>query len=129
MSRCSPAASHHCASAFAWYLADPNARQLFLDVLASFEYRRNILRLSWNHWRQWNGMRLVWSVFLLAGVLTMSAATTPKKRILVLCTGNSARSQMAAGFLRSFDPQLEVFSAGTQPAARVNPHAIIAMRE
>jgi arsenate reductase len=52
-----------------------------------------------------------------------------KKRILVLCTGNSARSQMAAGFLKSFDSRLEVFSAGTQPAARVNPHAIAAMRE
>ena len=52
-----------------------------------------------------------------------------RKRILVLCTGNSARSQMAAGFLRSFDKRLEVFSAGTQPAAQVNPHAIAAMKE
>ena len=55
--------------------------------------------------------------------------TAPHKRILVLCTGNSARSQMAAGFLRSFDKRLDVFSAGTQPAARVNPHAVEAMKE
>ncbi|MBF0353531.1 MAG: arsenate reductase ArsC, partial [SAR324 cluster bacterium] len=37
-------------------------------------------------------------------------------RILVLCTGNSCRSQMAEGFLKSFDANLEVHSAGTRPA-------------
>jgi arsenate reductase len=52
-----------------------------------------------------------------------------KKRILILCTGNSARSQMTEGFLRSFDPRLDVYSAGTQPAARVNPYAVQAMKE
>jgi arsenate reductase len=54
---------------------------------------------------------------------------TGKKRILVLCTGNSARSQMAAGFLSSYDSRLTVYSAGTNPAARVNPNAIRAMNE
>jgi arsenate reductase len=49
-------------------------------------------------------------------------------RILILCTGNSARSQMAEGILRTLDPGLEVYSAGTEPAARVNPFAIEAMR-
>lgn len=39
-----------------------------------------------------------------------------RPRILVVCTGNSARSQMAAGFLKSLDGRLEVFSAGTAPA-------------
>jgi arsenate reductase len=69
--------------------------------------------------------------FLLVLMVGMMNAqmTAAKKRILVLCTGNSARSQMAAGFLKSFDNRLEVFSAGTQPAARVNPHAIAAMKE
>ncbi|MGE5401963.1 MAG: arsenate reductase ArsC [Ignavibacteriales bacterium] len=52
-----------------------------------------------------------------------------KKRILILCTGNSCRSQMAEGFLKSFDPELEVFSAGTNPAARVSPTAIRVMAE
>jgi arsenate reductase len=51
------------------------------------------------------------------------------KRVLILCTGNSARSQMAEGFLRSFDPGLEVLSAGTNPAAKVNPFAIKVMKE
>ena len=52
-----------------------------------------------------------------------------KKRILILCTGNSCRSQMAEGFLKSFDDNLEVYSAGTKPAERVNPFAIKAMNE
>lgn len=52
-----------------------------------------------------------------------------KKRILILCTGNSARSQMTEGFLKSFDSDLEVYSAGTKPSPRVNPYAIRAMKE
>ena len=52
-----------------------------------------------------------------------------KKRILILCTGNSCRSQMAEGFLKSFDENLEVYSAGTKPAEKVNPFAVKAMKE
>lgn len=51
------------------------------------------------------------------------------KRILILCTGNSCRSQMTEGFLKSFDSKLEVFSAGTNPAARVSSRAIQVMKE
>lgn len=50
-------------------------------------------------------------------------------RILILCTGNSCRSQMAHGFLQSFDDTLEVFSAGTKPAGKVNPMAVQVMSE
>jgi arsenate reductase (thioredoxin) len=50
-------------------------------------------------------------------------------KILVLCTGNSCRSQMAEGFFKSFNPELEVFSAGTEPSGQVNPFAIKAMKE
>ena len=50
-------------------------------------------------------------------------------KILVLCTGNSCRSQMAHGFLQSFDPRLVVCSAGTQPAGKVNPKAVEVMKE
>jgi arsenate reductase (thioredoxin) len=50
-------------------------------------------------------------------------------KILILCTGNSCRSQMAHGFLQSFDPALTVRSAGTQPAERVNPRAVKVMKE
>lgn len=48
-------------------------------------------------------------------------------RILILCTGNSCRSQMAHGFLQSFDKNIQVFSAGTHPAEKVNPLAVEAM--
>lgn len=50
-------------------------------------------------------------------------------KILILCTGNSCRSQMAEGILRSLDKRLEVFSAGTHPASQVNPYAVQVMRE
>jgi arsenate reductase len=50
-------------------------------------------------------------------------------RILILCTGNSCRSQMAEGFLKSLDPGLEVFSAGTHPAPHANRHAVAVMSE
>jgi len=52
-----------------------------------------------------------------------------KKRVLILCTGNSARSQMAEGLLR-YDggSRFEVFSAGVSPS-QVRPEAVAAMRE
>lgn len=54
---------------------------------------------------------------------------TDKKRVLILCTGNSARSQMAEGLLRhDLGDQFEVESAGTKPS-RVRPEAIQVMRE
>ncbi len=54
---------------------------------------------------------------------------TDKQRVLILCTGNSARSQMAEGILRhDVGAAFEVESAGTQPS-RVRPEAIEAMRE
>lgn len=49
--------------------------------------------------------------------------------ILILCTGNSCRSQMAEGFLKSFNVNLEVFSAGTNPSSQVHPKAIQVMKE
>lgn len=50
-------------------------------------------------------------------------------KVLILCTGNSCRSQMAHGFLKSFDNRLEVASAGTEPSDTVNPGAVTAMQE
>ncbi len=50
-------------------------------------------------------------------------------KILILCTGNSCRSQMAEGFLKAFDEQLQVYSAGTEPSEKVNPYAIKVMQE
>ncbi|MGE3842875.1 MAG: arsenate reductase ArsC [Vicinamibacterales bacterium] len=51
------------------------------------------------------------------------------KRVLILCTGNSARSQMAEGLLRQLGGgQLDVHSAGTAPGS-VRPEAIAVMAE
>ena len=52
-----------------------------------------------------------------------------KPRVLILCTGNSARSQMAEGLLRhDAGNRFEVFSAGTKPT-QVRPEAIAVMQE
>lgn len=51
------------------------------------------------------------------------------RRILILCTGNSCRSQMAQGFLRSFDTGLTVCSAGIDPSEKVNDNAVKVMKE
>jgi arsenate reductase (thioredoxin) len=50
-------------------------------------------------------------------------------KILILCTGNSCRSQMAHGFLQSFDPNLTVCSAGTEASGKLNHKAVEVMKE
>ena len=50
-------------------------------------------------------------------------------KFLILCTGNSCRSQMAHGFLKSFDNSLQVFSAGSEPAKQINQTAVKVMSE
>lgn len=52
-----------------------------------------------------------------------------KKKILILCTGNSCRSQIAEGYLRCFaDKKAEIYSAGVETHG-VNPRAIAIMKE
>lgn len=52
------------------------------------------------------------------------------RRILFLCTGNSCRSQMAEGILRSlYGDRFEALSAGAKPAGYVHPRAVTAMAE
>lgn len=50
-------------------------------------------------------------------------------KILILCTGNTCRSQMAEGIMRKMHPETEIFSAGTRPEKQVNPFAVKAMAE
>ncbi|HEX3006406.1 MAG TPA: arsenate reductase ArsC [Bacteroidales bacterium] len=50
-------------------------------------------------------------------------------KVLILCTGNSCRSQMAHGFLQSFDKDLTVCSAGTQASGKLNERAVEVMKE
>ncbi|MDD2197770.1 MAG: arsenate reductase ArsC [Bacteroidales bacterium] len=50
-------------------------------------------------------------------------------KILILCTGNSCRSQMVEGFLKSYDNTIEVHSAGTEPSSQINPLAVKVMAE
>ncbi|HLV09009.1 MAG TPA: arsenate reductase ArsC [Halanaerobiales bacterium] len=53
-----------------------------------------------------------------------------KYKVAFVCVGNSCRSQMAEGFAREYGADLlEVYSAGTDPAERVNPDAIKVMEE
>ncbi|OFX45433.1 MAG: protein tyrosine phosphatase [Bacteroidetes bacterium GWA2_40_14] len=50
-------------------------------------------------------------------------------KVLILCTGNSCRSQMAHGFLQSFDSRIQVASAGTEASGKLNPTAVQVMKE
>jgi len=50
-------------------------------------------------------------------------------KVLILCTGNSCRSQMAHGFLQSFDKNIQVFSAGTEASGKLNAKAVEVMHE
>ena len=50
-------------------------------------------------------------------------------RILILCTGNRCRSQMAQGILQNLKPNFEVHSASVRPASEVHPLAIKVMKE
>jgi arsenate reductase (thioredoxin) len=60
----------------------------------------------------------------------MTTGSDEPIRVLFLCTGNSARSQMAEAFLRALGKgRFAPYSAGTEPAPRINPLTIEVMRQ
>lgn len=62
-------------------------------------------------------------------VIAFHMGRKQKKKVLFICTHNSARSQMAEGFLRAlYGNKFNAYSAGTHPS-RVNPYAIEVMKE
>ena len=60
---------------------------------------------------------------------TVSTSLKHPVKVLVLCTGNTCRSQMAHGFFSSFDKNLQVYSGGVEPAEKINPKAVEVMAE
>ncbi len=59
----------------------------------------------------------------------MASQPSGPMRVLILCTGNSCRSQMAEALVRRLRPEWEVYSAGTEPAPQVHPYTVEVMRE
>lgn len=59
----------------------------------------------------------------------MASQPSSPMRVLILCTGNSCRSQMAEALVRRLRPEWEVYSAGTEPAPQVHPYTVEVMRE
>jgi len=54
---------------------------------------------------------------------------SPQKSVIILCTGNTCRSQMAEAFWKKYAPDWYVVSAGTKPKSEVYPLAVAAMKE
>jgi arsenate reductase (thioredoxin) len=75
------------------------------------------------------GLSFIHAKHYFATIIIFLRANKFKMKILILCTGNSCRSQMAEGFLRSYDKKTEVYSAGTSPAENTNPNAVLVMKE
>ncbi len=50
-------------------------------------------------------------------------------KVLILCTGNSCRSQMAHGFLQSFNDKIDEFSGGTEASGKLSNRAVKVMSE
>ena len=52
-----------------------------------------------------------------------------KKKVLFVCIENSNRSQMAEAFARMLDKDIEAYSAGSQPSGKINPKAMVSMKQ
>lgn len=61
--------------------------------------------------------------------ISSSSSTTVKPVFFALCTANACRSQMAEALARYKWPQLDCYSAGVKPGERVDPNALIVLKE
>ena len=127
-----------------WGFADPSvARGTEEERLRAFRHTRDLIQVRLQRWLAEQGERAgteaeapppLSTVTAHLSAATTSHLTTPTQstrpvRVLILCTGNSARSQMAEAWLRYIGcGAYEAFSAGTHPT-RVNPLAIQVMAE
>ena len=128
-----------------WGFADPSVvRGSENEPLQAFRHTRDLILVRLQQWLAeqggWPTSNEMTAASPLSALLPVSApgataqtaphpSLVPSTRVLILCTGNSARSQMAEGWLRSMGGSAyAAFSAGTHPTV-VNPLAIQAMAE
>ncbi len=74
-------------------------------------------------------MIVVLTIAVRMAQLRINVDKKQRMKILILCTGNSCRSQMAHGFMETFDKRLEVASAGTEASGKLNRKAVEVMNE
>ena len=73
---------------------------------------------------------LLMALFCLTGAQAQIKNKLKKPvKILVLCTGNTCRSQMAHGFFSSYDKNIQIYSGGVNPSKAINPNAVRVMAE
>jgi len=78
-------------------------------------------------------MKTIVKILLVCFTLMMGASAVSAKKhgikVLILCTGNTCRSQMAHGLMESYGKDLAVYSGGVKAEPRVNPKAVMVMKE
>lgn len=107
-----------------------NVKTLHLLTTTAYQYfaQRNFLVYCRNDARQSIKQTTEFSELCPSSSVYMKMSLT-KNKILVLCTGNSCRSQIAEGYLRHFaDNKADIYSAGVETHG-VNPKAIAIMQE
>lgn len=95
------------------------------------EHDRKVLRIFVLITQTFINMKsILFSLFVVLFFCATPASTKKHGiKVLILCTGNTCRSQMAHGLLKSYGKDLAVYSGGVKAEERVNPKAVMVMRE